>query len=104
MPVCEGECGGRCLEIKGAQIELVAHLTNEFADEWLAYGVAQGQSHGAMPLHRTRQTIEPRNGSWTGWSVRLTGVQGKARRRGMVVPFQGVATQPCAARTVRSAP
>ncbi len=33
MPVCEGECGGRCLEIKGAQIELVAHLTNEFADE-----------------------------------------------------------------------
>ena len=58
MPVCEGECGGRCLKIKGAQIELVAHLTNEFADEWLAYGVAQGQSHGAMPLHRTRQTIE----------------------------------------------
>ena len=40
MPVCEGECGGRCLEIKGTQIELVAHLTNEFADEWPAYGVA----------------------------------------------------------------
>ena len=40
MPVCEGECGGRCLEIKGTQIELVAHLTNEFADEWPAYGAA----------------------------------------------------------------
>jgi hypothetical protein len=27
----------------------------------------------------------------------IFGVQGKARRRGMVIPFQGVVTQPCAA-------
>ena len=25
-------------------------------------------------------TFQPRNGSWTGWSVRFRGVQGKARR------------------------
>ena len=88
MPVCEGECGGRCLEIKGAQIELVAHLTNEFADEWLAYGVAQGQSHGAMPLHRTRQTIEPRNGSLDGVERAVNGGagQGATTRNGCSIP------------------
>jgi len=32
------------------------------------------------------------------------GVQGKAQRRGMVVPFQGVVSPPCAAKTVQSAP
>ena len=31
------------------------------------------------------------------------GVQGKARRRGMVIPFQGVATQSCAAKIVQAA-
>ncbi|SDY03512.1 hypothetical protein SAMN05421755_100557 [Nitrosomonas sp. Nm33] len=31
-------------------------------------------------------------------------VQGKAQRRGMVVPFQEVATQPCACEIVQSAP
>jgi len=30
------------------------------------------------------------------------GVQGKAQRRGMAIPLQGVATQPCAAKTVQS--
>ena len=30
------------------------------------------------------------------------GVRGKARRRGMVIPFQGVATPPRTARTVQS--
>jgi hypothetical protein len=31
-------------------------------------------------------------------------VQGKAQRRGMVVPFQGVVTPPCAAKIMQSTP
>ncbi|SCX37261.1 hypothetical protein SAMN05720354_1017 [Nitrosospira sp. Nsp1] len=31
-------------------------------------------------------------------------VQGKAQRRGMVIPFQGVATQPCATKIVQFTP
>jgi len=34
-----------------------------------------------------------------GVKCAVFGVQGKAQRRGMVVPFQEVATQPCAAKT-----
>ncbi len=39
-----------------------------------------------------------------GVECALAVVQGKARRRGMVILLQGVATQPCAAASVQSAP
>jgi hypothetical protein len=45
----------------------------------------------------TTNRFQPKFGSWTGWSA-VFGVQGKAQRRAMAIPFQEIATQPCAAK------
>ncbi|MEO9061788.1 MAG: hypothetical protein ABI270_07070 [Nitrosospira sp.] len=46
------------------------------------------------PELKSNLDFYPKSGSWTGWSVWFLGLQGKAQRRGMVIPFQGVATLP----------
>lgn len=54
-------------------------------DQWLKKRVKISSTH------------YPESGSWIAWSV-VFGAQGKAQRRAMAIPFQGVETQPCAAK------
>jgi hypothetical protein len=54
-------------------------------DQWLKKHVKISSTH------------YPESGSWIAWSV-VFGAQGKAQRRAMAIPFQGVETQPCAAK------
>jgi len=62
-----------------------------------------------LPQHGAAKPMGAGVAAWrllpqtAGFASNVSKAQGKAQRRGMVVPFQGVATPPCAVKTVQSA-
>jgi hypothetical protein len=64
------------------------------------------QKSGRAPMGELAGRGFPSTQIWQldGTECVVFGVQGKAQRRGMVIPFQGVATLPCATKTMQSGP